>query len=437
MSAESDVEEQTCSMCTGESTFNSKYDENEGEINKYLGQELMCDFCPRTFCVLCLSRIYGGGTGGWNTVLKILNEDKPWKCIHCEDTPLLQVMRKHLHDKASSKKHSPEMDTPSKDSESQLAQLVHDLNNVEDAKEYTCSMLEKEVKEKMISEIRTQSKKDNTAENESTENEVDDAYDEWCKEWQDHYHRIEDTITNLQEHMEVLGLDLDAFYKYRNSESPTSQENQNSDPSWKHQADAELDKRDMESGLIKGSFKGASGYAPQDSDVMYRDLDELSELDLLEIEDINSSEASTKQLEAIAKAGPNPWRSGTCIPEKDIIRLQSRALAADNRELQSLNINPNRLEKKSISERDDAKREMTLRREASEYGLGKDMKGSRILFRALSDIHKKQKEHKKKATSKIRRKSENKKRERMITTSEPTSEPTQSEPKQKKRINPE
>lgn len=423
-----DVDEQTCSMCTGESTFNSNYDENEGEINKYLGQDLICDFCPRTFCILCLSRIYGGGKGGWNTLMKILNDDKPWKCIHCEDPPLLQVMRKHLQDKASGKGDSPEENTSSKDSESQLAQLINDLNNVEDAKEYACSMLENEVKEKMVSEILTQSKTDNTAANQPTDKEVDDVYSEWSKEWEDHYHRIEDTITNLQEHMEVLGLDLDAFYKYRNSAASTSQESQESDPSWKHQADAELDKRDMESGLTKGSFKGASGYAPQDSDVMYRDLDELSELDLLEIEDINSSEASAKQLEAIAKAGPNPWRSGSCIPEKDIIRFQSRALAADNRELESLNIDPNRLEKKSISERDDAKREMTLRREASEYGLGKDMKGSRILFRALSDIHKKQKEHKKKSTSRIRRNSENKKRERIKTTSEP---------KQKKRINPE
>lgn len=63
-------------------------------------QLLMCDNCPRVFCIICVKKAYGtDGTDDFINHL-ISEENEPWYCPFCAPTPFLVTVRQLLVDKS-------------------------------------------------------------------------------------------------------------------------------------------------------------------------------------------------------------------------------------------------------------------------------------------------------------------------------------------------
>jgi hypothetical protein len=139
------------------------------------------------------------------------------------------------------------------------AALIEELYRVEDAFTEAADVLENDSismkREEIMVEIRKNRPELSEAE---LELEVDDELEGLIQQWKDHHSRLSETITTLQEALEVRNIDLAALFHDRNVN--VLQESINEDvPNYAKEAEAELDRRDQEEGFNKGEFRGSSG----------------------------------------------------------------------------------------------------------------------------------------------------------------------------------
>ena len=261
------TEMEACSLCAVEAT-----NEGDGPIL------LCCDACPRTFCARCVTVMNGGGVNGRKYVEEQMNgeeDESEWNCPACEAPDAMdrmQVAFVRWSDEGSTveadrqptdgDKGGSDGDPSSPDTKTTAA-LIDELNYAEDGLSEAAKKLEydsiAQERETVLSEVR-KDRSDLLAEGD-IEKEVDAEMDGWFSQWQDHHSRLSEAITTLQDALEVRGIDLAAFYKDREANYQSDDNNDNVDdiPSYVKEAEAALDKRDEEQGFSKGEFRGSSG----------------------------------------------------------------------------------------------------------------------------------------------------------------------------------
>eukprot|EP00591_Stephanopyxis_turris_P018381 CAMPEP_0195538730 /NCGR_PEP_ID=MMETSP0794_2-20130614/49688_1 /TAXON_ID=515487 /ORGANISM="Stephanopyxis turris, Strain CCMP 815" /LENGTH=543 /DNA_ID=CAMNT_0040672737 /DNA_START=15 /DNA_END=1643 /DNA_ORIENTATION=+ len=210
--------------------------------------------------------------------------------------------------------------------ELETANLLQELTKYEDAIEECQTHLEDQHLKIQAGLIREEiAEKKGISANE-IEDEVLEEMRLYKKRWDDHYTRLEEALPPIQELLELAGISLLSFYMDRERERPKrlkgkkktlSESEPDRKPSsclWsiindnyekegldkeeemaRKTADDALDKLDKQAGFSKGSFRGASGYAPQDPNVYDIDLfDNNSDanMDTMSIEDIQSLEGA-------------------------------------------------------------------------------------------------------------------------------------------------
>eukprot|EP00562_Extubocellulus_spinifer_P008772 CAMPEP_0178490870 /NCGR_PEP_ID=MMETSP0696-20121128/11113_1 /TAXON_ID=265572 /ORGANISM="Extubocellulus spinifer, Strain CCMP396" /LENGTH=2342 /DNA_ID=CAMNT_0020118713 /DNA_START=453 /DNA_END=7481 /DNA_ORIENTATION=- len=382
-------EMEACSLCATEATS-----DEDGPLL------FCCDRCPRTYCKRCVSVLNGGGEQGHRYVGSLMTScEEEWLCPACETPAAVDEMQTALVDWSEEgeivyegdRQEVPNGNEPMSPETKSTAALIEDLYRVEDALTEAADMLENDAismkREEIMVEIRKNRQELSEAE---LELEVDDELEGLIQQWKDHHSRLSETITTLQEALEVRNIDLAALYHDLNVN--VLQESINEDvPNYAKEAEAELDRRDQEEGFSKGEFRGSSGYK-MDSNVANLDVEDLDQSDINEIEDINTLEGTLAQLEHISNRNSADDRqcrwSKTDLTAGDISNMRKRALRRDDEELARLHIDIQTLERRGLKEEDDFKREQRqIRKETSRKKAG----GTRINLNALSSVRKKKK----------------------------------------------
>ena len=123
------------------------------------------------------------------------------------------------------------------------------------------------------------------------------------------------------------------------------------------------------------------GYKPADPNLYNLDIDDLSDTELRNIEDINTTEGCLDRLRKIVEASSSAedtnlmghecqW-SSTGITESDIKMFETKALRFDDMELQDRNVDVLELERRGIREEDDEMGEREAREKDASRGGGK------------------------------------------------------------------
>jgi chromosome segregation ATPase len=149
-------------------------------------------------------------------------------------------------------------------SHSSTAQLVEELNHVEDALEEAAAQLEDSSLEEKRVEFEEEFIQSGIHPATKVTQMVDEEMERFRTQWEIHHCRLSDTVTSLQDALEAHGIDIGAFYKEREQMKTGDDANHHGrtegtdTPSWVAEADALLDKRDIDMNLPMGAFKGAS-----------------------------------------------------------------------------------------------------------------------------------------------------------------------------------
>eukprot|EP00978_Attheya_sp_CCMP212_P042021 scaffold249115_cov57-Attheya_sp.AAC.2 len=266
---EVDKEMDVCSWCAGEAcvmTDNHKTDNEEEDLEELL----CCDNCPRVFCARCVALSHGSGPKGRREANRARTETCKWLCPHCSQPKELLEMQAFfltLVQDPSSGKETTIGDTDDDDSQSHssTAQLVEELNHVEDALEEAAAQLEDSSLEKKRVEFEEEFMQSGIVRPAAKVTQmVDEEMERFRTQWEIHHLRLCDTVTSLQDALEAHGIDIGAFYKEREQSNKGDDANhhdgteETETPNWVAEADASLDKRDIEMNLPRGAFKGAS-----------------------------------------------------------------------------------------------------------------------------------------------------------------------------------
>jgi hypothetical protein len=75
-------------MCSGCAGF--AQDDNDEDYDL-----LLCDSCPRAFCLRCVALAHGGTPSAWSTADQLAQSKKTWKCIYCKPTTELERLRQN------------------------------------------------------------------------------------------------------------------------------------------------------------------------------------------------------------------------------------------------------------------------------------------------------------------------------------------------------
>lgn len=133
------------------------------------------------------------------------------------------------------------------------------------------------------------------------------------------------TFLYFLSYVEAKDIDLTAFYKTRQTQSGTFDDN-DVDSDWKKEADKELDRRDEEENMQKGYAKGADGY--KGHDYLYRDFEDLDPSER-NVDELCTTEEAIEKLESVAQ------RKG----DYSVIRnFRDKALRNDDWDLKELRV---------------------------------------------------------------------------------------------------
>jgi len=260
------------------------------DANRQGDNLLLCDKCPRAFCDTCISLAYGGGPKGDRAVHNLLNEECDWECIYCKPTIVIGRMQSFL-DTWGEKN---EDDNYTKSEKDHVDNLLIKLGALEDTVKETEAMLEVDSFEK----IRRQFFEAEAASD--SEIDAEKELNAWHRKWIEVHARCSDAIGFLHDELEDSGVDLRSFYSEREKVDLDSfVEAGNTEHDWKVDADEALARRDREF----GKSCGASGFK-NDSNI-YKDIENLDDSELNEIEDICTKMEARDHIQKLADAGTN------------------------------------------------------------------------------------------------------------------------------------
>jgi len=283
---------------------------------------LLCDKCPRAFCVRCVMLSLGGDKSSWELVRDVLKSDEEWVCCKCKPTDYLQRLQS-AYNKITCSSPSPSDDnedgklspTPDSKDDDHVQKLIDELEQAEQGIEEATKMLDESLMEKERDRIE-QEMFDEGISPEDIDGEAEKVLGSYKRKWQLNFDRCSDTVARLQD--ELPPADMIAYYEYRTREK--GEKMSDMAPHYKIEADLELDKRDNQDGFNKGEFRGASGYKCQNPRVLKLEPEDLNAACLNEIEDVNTMEGAILQMQSNANGRDekNPWRSQTGTTEVDI-----------------------------------------------------------------------------------------------------------------------
>ena len=325
---------------------------------------LLCDNCPRSFCVRCVLLSLGGDVAAWETVKEIIQGEKEndkWLCCKCSPTDYLRQLQCVYDKMVNSTSPSPttkddeeedavmmeegegtretsgdskELTTEHDDNEEYIQKLLEELDSAENSLDDAASKLThshlNHQRERIESELIAN---DGTSSLEDVECEtIEHELESYVKQWQIHFDQLTDTICRLQDELETHeGGVMEAFYKCREKEKGERSNNGDLvEEDYKVLAEQALgeysvslvyirsnylianlnpttmlflftEKRDAEEGFARGEFRGASGYKPQDPRVLMLEPEDLPDSCLNEIEDVNTMEGAIEQMQSNAR----------------------------------------------------------------------------------------------------------------------------------------
>lgn len=310
---------------------------------------LLCDNCPRAFCVRCVVLSLGGNESAVQQARETIASEGRWECCHCKSTPFLEKVQEAF--KALSLV-SPEdsscENVEAKDNK--MAALIEQLEMAEERKQYAANRTEGPEMLARRNELEDELVEESTDIDE-LEDSIDRSLEQYRKHWKDEYTRIYDKITCIQDEMEGLepGI-IEQFYKFREADisSRTAV-----DANAKLSAEEALNRRDEEDGFNRGEFRGASGYIPSDPNVLKLEPEDLDETCLGEIEDVNTLEGAVAQMQENSSKKSNPWTSKTGTTALDVEMFKKKAIKVEQLTLGGM-IDLEKLEEKCVRDSEDA-----------------------------------------------------------------------------------
>ena len=251
--ATTDVKEMNaCSWCGLEDDELGENDDID-EIPK--SDLLLCDQCPRAFCVRCAILSLGGDQSAWETVRHEKESDKDWTCCHCQPTDFLEQLQA-AHEKAvgdTSPKSSTKNDNNDKcenirvvDSEGMnhdesIEKLLQEL----DYAEYCLAKATHRLDEATVEQERERFELELIEKGtglDDLESSVQAEVDSYMQRWMLHFDRFSDTIARLQDELDSkeVGV-MEWYYKCRDKNNDVEGKYGDVDdflaPKWKIAAD--------------------------------------------------------------------------------------------------------------------------------------------------------------------------------------------------------
>jgi hypothetical protein len=266
---ENNATENACSWCGLEDDELGEHDVRDDIPCSDL---LLCDSCPRAFCVRCVILSRGGDTGAWEAVRRHCatattsglsgssgsgkddEDEEEWKCPHCRTTPFLEELR-DAHARASScggdvatagddcvarqgddgttrnnafgggggaigdgdavRRDDDDPDGIDDDGDSSIRGLLEELDYAEDSmEEATRHLNESRIdRERIAIELELAGA---FPPPEDAEREARAELDRYLRGWRAHVDRLGDTIARLHEELDSIDVGvMEGYYRYR------------------------------------------------------------------------------------------------------------------------------------------------------------------------------------------------------------------------------
>lgn len=219
------------------------------------GTLLLCDTCPRSFCLQCVAQAHGGGVAGMKRAQEAATEDDDtalWQCPFCQPPAPLQQLQKELDESNNGDTATVGTSAMSQQQQQQQGQADHRTTDkiINDLiRELDCVEAKKKACEAWDSPEQMASKRDEFqqelaaanphATKEELENLVETEVQNWIKVFTEHDERLGDMAASLQEELQALGVDLSRCYDRCLGMGMDEEE---AEPSWKQDADRAVDK---------------------------------------------------------------------------------------------------------------------------------------------------------------------------------------------------
>ena len=230
-----------CGLLDDELGYNDIYDDIP------LSDLVLCDACPRGFCVRCVTLSHGGDVKAWEEVRRhVVTKsssgsagddddddddeavDAEWKCPHCRPTSFLSELR-DAHARASSRGGEATVNDDGdgggmtcdrkaqEDDETRIDHLLKELDYAEDAMKEATRHLDEARVERERDTIESEIVSGRTIlSKEDLEREVRAELDMYRRGWQTHVDRLQDTIVELQEELDSIDRGVyEQYYRYR------------------------------------------------------------------------------------------------------------------------------------------------------------------------------------------------------------------------------
>ena len=217
---------------------------------------LLCDNCPRAFCVRCVVLSLGGNESAVQRARETIASEGGWECCHCKSTPFLEKVRESFKALSLvSPEDSSSEDISDEAKDKKIAALIEQLEMAEEKKHYAENRTEEPQMAKRRDEIEEELAEESTDIDE-LEDCIDQRLEQYRKHWKDEYTRIYDKITCIQDEMDGLepGI-VEQFYKFREADMGISSRTA-VDEDAKLSAEEALNRRDEEDGFNRGEFRG-------------------------------------------------------------------------------------------------------------------------------------------------------------------------------------
>ncbi len=216
---------------------------------------LLCDQCPRAFCVRCAILSLGGDQSAWETVRREKESDKEWTCCHCQPTVFLEQLQA-AHEKAVGDT-SPNSSTMNDDDEKceniigadsegmnhdeSIEKLLQELDYAEYSLAEATHRLDEATVEQEREGFELELIENGTGLDE-LELSVQAEVDSYMQRWMLHFDRFSDTVTRLQDELDSkeVGV-MEGYYKCRDKNNGVEGKDGDGDnflaPKWKIAAD--------------------------------------------------------------------------------------------------------------------------------------------------------------------------------------------------------
>ena len=237
-----------CAVCVADVTYIDDDDKclGCGEEEEF---QFCCDNCPRSFCLICTAKAYGGGIPGLKQAQTLQNDDKPWHCPYCNPAPALKQLQQDFC--PSDDEDDDENKNSRTAGERTCEEAVEEYLAIEHEKQRSLKEMDDPAfLEAKKAEIRDEIQKTKPLLSKKKLNLlVQEEMEELKERYEKHDIRLSDRAASLLEELETVhNIDLAKLHKkyFGDEQKPGEGEEEAQDDEraeWKLAADAEVAKR--------------------------------------------------------------------------------------------------------------------------------------------------------------------------------------------------